>query len=235
MSVTSYSRSRGSSRRGRGGDGEKPWLMPALIGVGALAVVLFLFNAASGGGKTAVKAPTGSAVTGAEIYAPSKEGAAAAATAFEKLFLVADLEDAATARKAVMALVAKSGQVGVGRQLEELFGGQDENPLYSAKAAGVGYVADVVPLKYTIESFGADRASVVVWSWTLSGIEGQAMPRSAYVRDRVGLVREGGTWKVASYEQLPALVPFVSTAQKTTSEKGFYEEDEGGELYEQAP
>lgn len=236
MAVTAYTKTRSGSRSRTSANTDKPWLVPAVIGVGSLAALLFLFVAVNNPAPRAgAKAPVQAQITGLPAYAQTEQGAVAAATAFEKYFLVADLDEAEVARAKVMAQVAPKGKEAVGKQFEELMAAQTESPLYAAKDASGVYIADVVPLKFFVESYADTEATISIWSMTVSGIEGQAVPRVSYVRDRISLVRDANTWKVSSYAQRPAPVPYVSAAQRTTTESGFYEEMEGGELYEQAP
>lgn len=233
MTVTSYTGKRQS--KGRRAHSERSFpLTPVLIGVGgALAVLLFASAALrSHASQSALAKHYGPQVTSASFFAPTRQGAIAAATAFEQYYLIADLQDEVTARQKVMARTDQTFQKQMKAMLDDLFLNAADNPLVKAKATGAQYVAKTWPISFVVNAYAPNRAVVSIWSSTLAGVLSEAVPRVGYTRDRITINRVDDRWLVSNYETLPPIVPYSSAMDSTTKEKTFYKYQKGAQFYD---
>ncbi len=230
-SVAQFGNRRGG-RRSYSGDPKALPVVPVAIGA-ALVVVLLVVVLGGRGGQAVAKSEVPQ-IAGRGNYAPSLRGASAAATAFERYYLVADLEELEVARKKLLALTLPDYQNRISGQLNGLFG-EGEHPLKEAKDDGVPFVAKVYPLEYKAKAVNDSQVDVTVWSSTLAGIKDAAVPRVSYSRSQLRMEWTGKTWLLADYKELPAPVPFITANQRGSSDDDFYRAMEGAKSYDDAP
>lgn len=243
MAVSNYTnRTRGTSQ---GAPMTERYFVPIVI-VGVLilvlsAVALLSLRSAGEGSKAPSRSEAKPAAaypiqtTRSTTFAPTKAGAVAAATAFESRFIVLDLESEVVARDWAGSQAAKSFEGGMAELLDERLKNFENAPFRQAKEDGKEYFAKTWPVTYRVRSFSASRAVVTIWSSNVSAIERQASPRVSWTTDTITVQREDGTWKIADYRVDPPIVPYLSGADKATSDDDFYASQKGAEQYAVAP
>lgn len=235
MPIRSYSRSPRSRRLGLS--------LPVKLVLGGVAALLLLPVVLSVLGL--LGGPKSAAITTVRHYppqlasrtsfAPTREGAVAAATHFEKDYLLADLRDEGTARPDLEGMATPRFRPTLSRLLDELYARVQGNPLLIAEREGTPNVAKIWPVTYTVERYDTQRAHVVIWAATLAGIKDTAAPRISWTRDRVKLVKEARAWFVDDYQALTPIVPQVSRELMPTRDPQFYAAQKGAHEYDLAP
>ncbi|MGH3001670.1 MAG: hypothetical protein ACRDM1_03210 [Gaiellaceae bacterium] len=78
-------------------------------------------------------------------------------------------------------------------------------------------IVRAAPVGYRIDSFGARSAAISIWRVGIVGSGATVQPQQSWRTERVDLVWEHGTWKVASFSSSPGPTPPLSTAAPTPS------------------
>lgn len=177
--------------RGRSG----PRVALAMLAALAVGLLCGRLSAPTGPGRAAAPASDAAARPG---FARTPAGAAAAVAAYERSFasarilrpgaLRARIEAVATPAYAKAMLAANSpGE----RRLAA-------GPIGEGIRGGTPTLFSAVPIGYRVEAFGADRARVLTWGFTLLGNATTVAPAAYFGLTRTELVWSGRRWRIAA-------------------------------------
>lgn len=171
------------------------------------------------------------AVTG---YDRTRDGAAAAATAYVGALDGPALLDAPRLRKTLIQIAAAEALDGLVRAYEEA-------ATRTRERLGVGTVPEpvvilrAVPVGYRIDRFTPEAATVSLWRVGIVGSGATVEPQQSWRTETVSLVWERDDWKVASFRSSPGPTPPLAPSVATPAGELFVAVPEFEELKHARP
>jgi hypothetical protein len=229
--------------------GRRSWLALSLAGILLLAIGAAIGNRGSPGsrvvetltvtvstteGSAALpRAPTRGSGTSSG-YRRTRDGAAAAATAYIGALDGPALLDAPRLRKTLTQIAAAESLDGLVRAYEEA-------AMQTRERLGIGTAPEpvvilrAVPMGYRIDRFAPDAATVSLWRVGIVGSGGTVEPQQSWRTETVSLVWERGGWKVASFRSSPGPTPPLAASATTPAGELFVAVPEFEELKHARP
>jgi hypothetical protein len=166
------------------------------------------------GSPRAVPSETTRGVGGASGYARTRQGAAAAATAYVDALDGSALLDAPRLRTTLAAIASNESRAAL-VQAYERAATQTRERLGVGTAPEPVLILRAVPVGYRIDRFTRDAATVSLWRVGIVGSGASVEPQQSWRTETVSMVWERGGWKVASFRSstgpTPPLAPSAVT------------------------
>ncbi len=149
-------------------------------------------------------------------YRRTRDGAAAAATAYVGALDGPALLDAPRLRKTLIQIAAAEALDGLVRAYEEA-------ATRTRERLGVGTAPEpvvilrAVPVGYRIDRFTPEAATVSLWRVGIVGSGATVEPQQSWRTATVSLVWERDDWKVASFRSLPGPTPPLAPSVATSA------------------
>jgi hypothetical protein len=138
-------------------------------------------------------------------YAPTPEGAVAAATAYVAALGGPAILDPAAVRTTITAIASSGSR-------DDLVRAYELAAAQARERLGVGTASDSVvlrtaPVGYRVDGFHPRAATVSIWRVGIVGSGATVEPRQSWRTETVSLVWEDGTWKVDAVRSSPGPTP----------------------------
>ena len=151
-------------------------------------------------------------------WAPTRQGAVAAAAAYGRLLSSRwFLTDAVRRDRALTILAAPGSLAGLQTAQRQLAGALASGPFgMGLEQRGVTSVLTMTYLGYRLDSYQDDLARVALWAVVVAGNDANLPPEAVWATSTLTLRRVADDWKLESAQTAPGPVPIVGQVEPST-------------------